>query len=221
LFLLKGTGELTSPVHALLFDLGGVIVEIDFNRVFEIWGAHSGVSAATIKSRFSFDSCYESHERGQIAANVYFDSLRSSLGIRLSDEQFREGWNTIFVGEIPGVAALLRQAKALVPLYVLSNSNPTHYAYWAREYAETLGLFQKIFVSCRLGRRKPEAEAFAVVASEIGVPPENILFFDDTDENVRSATSLGMQAVHVKSIADIHNTLRKLLPQMRRGSAVL
>jgi putative hydrolase of the HAD superfamily len=221
LFLLKGAGELTNPVHALLFDFGGVIVEIDFNRAFEIWGARSGVPATTIKSRFSFDSCYESHERGQIAANVYFDSLRASLGIRISDEQFREGWNTIFVGEIPGVAALLRQAKALEPLYVFSNSNPTHHAYWAMEYADTLGNFQKIFVSCRLGRRKPEPEAFTAVSSEIGVPLENILFFDDTDENVKSARSLGMQAVHVKSIADIENALRKFLPRTRRGSATL
>jgi putative hydrolase of the HAD superfamily len=165
------------------------------------------VPAPIIRSRFSFDSCYASHERGQIAANVYFDSLRASLGIRISDEQFREGWNRIFVGEIPGVAALLRQAKALVPLYVFSNSNPTHHAYWAREYADTLGHFQKIFVSFRLGRRKPEAEAFALVSSEIGVPLENILFLDDTEENVRSAASLGMQAVHVKSIADIENAL--------------
>lgn len=212
---------MTSPVHALLFDFGGVIVEIDFNRVFETWSAQSGVSAATIRSRFSFDSSYESHERGQIAANVYFDSLRASLGIRLSDEQFREGWNTIFVGEIPGVSALLRQAKALAPLYVFSNSNPTHHAYWARAYADTLVHFQKILVSFRLGLRKPEAEAFEVVASEIGVPPENILFFDDTYENVRSATSLGMQAVHVKSIADIENALRRLADSNPTGSSTL
>lgn len=210
---------MTHPVHALLFDFGGVIVEIDFNRAFERWSAHSGVPASVIKSRFSFDTCYESHERGQISADAYFDSLRASLGIRLSDEQLREGWNTIFVGENPGVAALLRQAKAFVPLYVFSNSNPTHHAYWAREYADILGHFQRIFVSFRLGRRKPEAGAFALVSSEIGVPLENILFFDDTDENVRSAATLGMQAVHVRSIADIENALSKFLPRTGRGSA--
>ena len=204
------------PVHALLFDFGGVIVEIDFNRVFEVWGAYSGVPAAIIKSRFAFDSCYESHERGEITANVYFDSLRVSLGIRLSDEQFREGWNTLFVGEIPGVAALLEQAKALVPLYLFSNSNPTHHDYWASQYADILRNFQEIFVSCRLGRRKPEPEAFALASSEIGVPLENILFFDDTDENVKSAARLGMQAVHVKSIADIENALGKSLPRTKR-----
>ena len=211
---------MTGRIQALLFDLGGVILEIDFNRVFEIWGAHSGVPAPVIRSRFRFDACYESHERGEIAENVYFDSLRASLGIRISDQQFREGWNTIFVGEIPGIAALLTRAKALVPLYLFSNSNPTHHAYWAREYADTLGHFQKLFVSCRLGRRKPEAEAFALVASDIGVPLENILFFDDTDENVTSAAHLGMQTVRVRSIADTESALRKFLPRMRRQPAI-
>jgi len=198
---------LTNPVRALLFDFGGVIVEIDFNRAFGIWSAHSGVPAATIKSRFTFDSSYASHERGQIGANVYFASLRSSLGMRLSDEQFAEGWNAIFVGEIPGVAALLAHARALAPIYLLSNSNPLHHAYWARQYADILSNFQRIFVSYELGRRKPEAEAFAAIASAIGVPLENILFFDDTDENVGSARRLGMRAIHVKSIADIKDAL--------------
>ena len=198
---------MTSPVHALLFDLGGVIVEIDFSRVFEIWGAHSGVPAAVIRSRFSFDASYRAHERGEISATAYFDSLRTVLGIRLSDAQFRAGWNAIFVGEVPGIAALLRQAKQFAPLYAFSNSNAAHHAYWTREYAETLSNFKKVFVSCELGRRKPEPEAFAAVAAAIGVPFENLLFFDDTDENVASAKRLGMQAVHVKSIADIRNAL--------------
>ena len=206
-------------IHALLFDLGGVILEIDFNRVFEIWGAHAGVPAPVIKPRFCFDACYESHERGQITASEYFESLRASLGIRISDTQFTEGWNAIFVGEVPGAAALLRQSKERLPLYVFSNSNPTHHAYWAREYAATLSNFQKVFVSCELGRRKPEPEAFTAVASAIGVPFENILFFDDTDENVASATRLGMRAVHVKSIADIKNALGMPAPGTSKRAA--
>ena len=198
---------MTNSVRALLFDLGGVILEIDFSRVFAIWSEHSGVPAAVIRSRFSFDESYRAHERGEIAAAAYFDSLRVTLGIRISDAQFCAGWNAIFVGEVPGIRAMLGRAKQLVPLYAFSNSNAEHHAYWAREYAATLSDFQKIFVSCELGRRKPEPEAFAAVASAIGVPYENILFFDDTDENVESAARLGMRAVHVKSIADIQNAL--------------
>ena len=203
---------MTDRIHALLFDLGGVIVEIDFKRVFEIWGAHAGVPAAVIQSRFAFDAAYQAHERGEISAAGYFDTLRKVLGVRISDAQFQAGWDAIFVGEVSGIAALLRQAKQLFPLYAFSNSNAHHHAYWARQYAATLSNFRKVFVSCELGRRKPEPEAFAAVASAIGASFENILFFDDTNENVTAARRLGMQAVHVKSIADIRNALGKILP---------
>lgn len=207
---------MTGPVHALLFDLGGVILEIDFNRVFATWSEHSGMPAAVIRSRFSFDESYRAHERGEIAAAAYFDSLRASLGIRISDAQFRAGWNAIFGSEVPGIRGLLGQARQLVPLYAFSNSNAEHHAYWSREYAATLSNFQKVFVSCELGRRKPEPEAFAMVASAIGVPFGNILFFDDTDENVQSARGLGMRAVHVRSLADIENALGKIqIPSCR------
>ncbi|TSA42339.1 MAG: HAD family phosphatase [Betaproteobacteria bacterium] len=208
---------MTDDIRVLLFDLGGVILEIDFNRVFEVWGAHAGVPAPVIRSRFRFDAFYESHERGQITASAYFESLRASLGIRLSDAQFTEGWNAIFTGEVPGIAALLRQSKEILPLYVFSNTNSMHHAYWAREFADTMRNFQKVFVSSDLGRRKPEPEAFAAVTSAIGVPFENILFFDDTDENVQSARSLGMHAVHVGALADIENALGKIqIPSYRR-----
>jgi len=203
---------LTDDIHALLFDLGGVIVDIDFGRVFAIWSGHSGVPAAVIRSRFSFDASYRAHERGEISASAYFDSLRAALGIRISDAQFRAGWDAIFVGEVPGIAALLGRAKRRFPLYAFSNSNAHHHVYWARKFADTLSNFEQVFVSCELGLRKPEPAAFEWVASAIGTAYENILFFDDTDENVRGARVLGMQAVHVRALADIENALGKLLP---------
>ena len=204
---------MTSPVLALLFDLGGVIVGIDFGRAFAIWGAHSGVPAGIIKSRFAFDAVYESHERGEITANQYFESLRSSLAIRISDEQFLEGWNAMLLDELPGIAVLLRRLKARIPLYLFSNSNQVHHACWATKFADTLSNFREVFVSFELGLRKPEPAAFTAVASAIGTPHENILFFDDTEINVQGARRLGMQAAQVKSIADIENTLSDLLPQ--------
>src|SRR3990172_1596824 len=113
--ILRSELELTARIHALLFDLGGVIVEIDFNRVFAIWSEHSGMPAAVIRSRFVFDAAYRAHERGEISAAAYFGSVRESLGIRISDAQFFAGWDAIFVGEVPGIAALLGRAKQFAP----------------------------------------------------------------------------------------------------------
>ena len=196
---------------ALLFDLGGVIVDIDFRRVFDAWSAYSGVPSATLGARFSMDDYYKQHERGEIPVTEYFESLRSSLGIGLTDEEFERGWNAVFVGEVPGIARVLDRMKDRVPLYVFSNSNAVHHAYWAREYASTLSAFRKVFVSCTLGKRKPEPEAFAAVAQAMETPLPRILFFDDLEDNVAAARSVGMRSVHVKSLVDIEKTLEHVL----------
>ena len=83
-----------TTIEALLFDLGGVVIEIDFGRIFTAWSHDAGVPAATIASRFSFDSFYAQQERGEIDRTVYFESLRHSLQIDLTDEQFDRGWKT-------------------------------------------------------------------------------------------------------------------------------
>ena len=196
---------------ALLFDLGGVIIDIDFRLVFDVWSAYSGVPSATLGARFTQDAHYERHERGEISAAEYFESLRSSLGIRLTDEEFERGWNAIFAGEISGIPQVLHRAKRHFPLYVFSNSNVVHRACWMREYASTLGVFRKVFVSCDLGKRKPEPEAFMAVAQEMGTPLPKILFFDDLEANVAAARKLGMQALHVKSAADVERALEPVL----------
>jgi HAD superfamily hydrolase (TIGR01509 family) len=188
---------------AALFDLGGVVLAIDFHRMFARWAEASGEELETIRERFTFDTFYARHERGEIQAREYFASLRSSLRIDLSDAQFAEGWSAIYVGEIPGVAGLLRSLRDRVPLYAFTNSNATHMQVWANVYADTLKSFRRVFVSSEMGMRKPEPQAFAAISTAIGVPLDRILFFDDSRENVDGALAVGMQAVQVRSIEDI------------------
>jgi glucose-1-phosphatase len=194
---------------ALLFDLGGVVLSIDFDRMFARWAYHAGEEPDTIRARFSFDASYARHERGEIGATEYFASLRSSLRINLSDAQFTDGWTAIYAGEILGVPQLLSSLKNQIPLYAFTNSNPTHMGVWANIYAETLKNFRRVLVSSDIGVRKPEPEAFAKIATAIGVPLSRILFFDDTKENVDGAMAVGMQAVHVSADRGIAEFLAK------------
>ncbi len=197
---------------AALFDLGGVVLEIDFNRMFARWAESSGEPLETIRGRFTFDTFYARHERGEIQAGEYFASLRSSLGIVLSDAQFAEGWTAIYVGEIPGVAGLLRSLADQLPLYAFTNSNAIHMRVWAKAYADTLKTFRRVFVSSEIGMRKPEPQAFAAISTAIGVSLDRILFFDDTRENVDGALAVGMQAVHVRSTEDIARAVGRWTP---------
>ena len=200
-----------SSTQALLFDLGGVVFDIDFERALEFWAVHAGVPVETLRPFYGIDSGYERHERGEIDAAEYFDGLRDKLGIVLSDEQFAAGWNAIFLQEFPGVFDLLKDLANRIPIYAFSNSNVTHQRYWERKYAKTLGLFREVFVSCEIGLRKPESAAFRRVTSAMGIEPEAVLFFDDTHENVDGAREFGMAAIHVRSFDDVRESVAEFI----------
>jgi glucose-1-phosphatase len=194
-------------VKVLLFDLGNVVMNVSFANVLETWGKHASVSPEILKARFALDDFYEGHECGKTTGEDYFDSLRQSLGINLSHAQFEEGWNAIFVGEVPGIREVLEKAKQHFPLYGFSNTNRTHWNYFKTQNSELAAYFQKFFTSFELGQRKPDRAAFEAVSSAIAVKPEEILFFDDLLENVEGARAAGFQAVHVQSIADTKQAL--------------
>jgi putative hydrolase of the HAD superfamily len=197
-------------IDALLFDLGGVVVDVDFARVTRRWAELAGQDADILRRRFSLDDAYMQHERGAIDDRAYFQSLRTSLGIDISDGEFLDGWNAIFGGVVPGIEPLLAEAAQRLPLYLFSNTNPTHEKFWVAEYAQALTPFRRLFVSSSIGMRKPDEAAFHHVARAIGLAPGRILFFDDSQENVAGARAAGLKAVHVRSSDDVARALAGL-----------
>ena len=203
-------GSQTPQPKLIIFDLGGVIIDIDFGRVFQHWAALSGQDAQHIHQRFAVDDAYRQHERGELTTTQYLAYQRDLHSLTLTDEQMLAGWNAIFGPEIPGVRALIEQATSIAPCVVFSNTNAGHQAYWAPVLTETLSLFEHVFVSNELGLRKPDAEAFHAVCSPMKVAPEHSLFFDDTQENLDGASALGISAVKVSGSADIKRCLDDL-----------
>jgi len=206
------TRPLLAPgsADALLFDLGQVVFDIDFSKALACWAGHAGCEAVQLKDRFSRDEIYKGHETGKVSDAEFFAALRASLGIGISDAQFLEGWNAIFAGEMPGIAALLTRAAQRLPLYVFSNTNSAHVEHFSVLHADVLGHFRELFLSSSIGLRKPDAEAFDHVVQAIGVPASRIVFFDDSAENVVGARARGLAAVHVTSPGDVAETLAAL-----------
>jgi putative hydrolase of the HAD superfamily len=209
------SGDIRTP-RALLFDLGGVVLDVNFNRVLDAWATRASCDPQALRQRFKFDDAYEQHERGEIDASGYFASLRRSLGLRLSDEDFMAGWSDLYVGLVPGMVSVLAAASEHFPLYAFTNSNPAHQSVWAKRFAPELSVFRSIFVSSELGLRKPDPNAFSKVARRAGFPTSAFIFFDDTLENVIGARTAGMQALHVRSTDDVRVALRELTPLRNR-----
>jgi glucose-1-phosphatase len=206
------TSPLLAPgtADALLFDLGRVVLDIDFNRTLACWAGHAGCEPAHLVGRFARDELYRRHEKGEIGDAEFFAGLRASLGVELSDAQLLEGWNAIFAGEMPGIAQLLARAAQRLPLYAFSNTNSPHVDYFSQRYADVLGHFREMFLSSSIGLRKPDAQAYDHVVNAIGVPAGRIVFFDDLAENIEGARERGLIAVHVTSPDDVAKALAAL-----------
>jgi FMN phosphatase YigB (HAD superfamily) len=198
-------------IEALLFDLGGVIIEIDFERVWARWARDAGCEVGVLRHPIGRFEPYLRYECGAVSLEEYFDALRGAMNVTLTDAQLLAGWNEIFVGEMSGIAAVLATAKTRLPLYAFSNTNRAHEEYWSVKFAPVLSHFNKVFVSSTMGLRKPDKPAFDHVIKEISVPAASVLFFDDSLENVEGARRAGLQAEHVRGTADIEAALARYL----------
>ena len=208
----------TSAPEALLFDLGGVLVDIDFSRALTAWAPYSVLSPSELRKSFAHDLQYERHERGEIEAGEYFSHLARTLQLTATPEQIERGWNAIFVGEILQTRMLVEAMRGILPCYAFTNTNASHMATWSKLFPGVVGAFDRVFASHELGLRKPEREAFDRISHLTGAPAASILFFDDLPENVQAAANAGLQSVLVRSPQDVALALGPL-GQGCRGEA--
>lgn len=201
------------PTHApeaLLFDLGGVLIDIDFHRAIAAWTPYSALAPDVLLQSFKHDLQYERHERGEITAAQYFDHLATALQLDASAEQIEAGWNAIFIGEILQTRQWVESLKGVLPCYAFTNTNASHMARWSRAFPRVVDAFDRIFASHQLGLRKPERAAFERVCALIGKDAGTVLFFDDLADNVRAAQDAGLQGVQVRSPDDVAAALQSL-----------
>lgn len=182
-----------------IFDMGNVIIDIDFKRVLGVWSNLSGTPLATLTERFSMGEVFQKHERGEISDEEFAAELSHEMGIALSFEQFSVGWQAVFVGlraDVIDVFKTLREQGHRV--VVLSNTNRLHLNYWPEHYPEIEANTDALYLSQDLGMRKPEPRIFEYVLNNEGVTASQAVFFDDVLENVEAARSMGIEAVLVE-----------------------
>lgn len=198
-----------SSIHAIIFDLGAVLVELDFKPLFRDLGVPPETSifqSVETMNRWAF---YDAFERGKIGESAFVAALGKQVGKDIEVESFRPLWNSIIQRPVEGVPELIEMLAKKLPLYVLTNSTAPHMDYVAERFP-WLKHFKKVFTSFELGCRKPEREIYSRVAEEIGLPPPELLFIDDREDNVEGAREVGYHAELCKrSPQDIFAILKK------------
>lgn len=181
-----------------IFDLGNVIVDIDFKRVLGVWSRLSGTPLAAVAERFAMGELFEQHERGEVSDEVFAAGMSHQMGIALSFEQFAAGWQAVFVALRPEVIAIMQRLRDEGHrVVVLSNTNRLHTHFWPQQYPEIAATAHRVYLSQELGMRKPEARIYQHVLAQENATPDQAVFFDDNPDNIAAAQALGINTVLV------------------------
>ena len=203
------TEKNAETIRLVIFDLGNVVFEVINQNAFRYWAQVTPFPEEYFAEHHVPDLVFHQFERGELTPVEFYEALIRYEKLNLSFEDFSEGWNSVFGEVYPEIHSALKRITDSVFLTALTNTNELHYKVWSNKYAETLKLFEKIFISYQLGFRKPEERAFRHVSKAFNIKPHEILFFDDVVENIEKANALGMHAVQVYNPTDVTTELLK------------
>jgi glucose-1-phosphatase len=201
---------------AIIFDLGGVILEVDYARPVAAFIQLGYTDFDTLYGKAQQASLFDQLEKGLISGEAFVDSVKEVLP-NASTQQIIYAWNSIIVDFPPNRLDFLKTVSAQLPAFLLSNTNEIHERSFnsllqEKHNAENMhGFFTKAFLSHEIHLRKPDVEAFKYVLEDQGLIPERTLFLDDLPQHVAAARSVGIQAIQLKSIHDLEDVLAPLL----------
>ena len=195
-----------------IFDLGNVIVDIDFNRVLGTWSDLTRVPLARLKQSFTMGEAFHQHERGEISDEEFAKAMCHDMELPLSYEQFAHGWQAIFVGLRPEVIDIMNNLREQGHrVVVLSNTNALHTTFWPDEYPQIYAAADHVYLSQEMGMRKPESRIYQRVLESEGFSAADAVFFDDNADNIEGANQLGITSVLVTGRETLPNYFTKSL----------
>lgn len=195
-------------MNAVLFDLGGVVLQWEPRRAYEQVLAPGLV--ADFMERIDFAAWNRSHDAGQLFA----DGERRLIEVFPDDEAtvlaYRQQFTHTLTGMVPGTGAVIAElAQAGVRLVALTNWSAETFPYAEQRFG-LLKRFDAIVVSGQEGLAKPDPQIFALALRRHGLTAAETVFVDDSPANVRAAESLGLAGVRFTDAAQLRARLVEL-----------
>ena len=186
-------------IRAIVFDLGGVLIDLDYDSCVRSFREILGYERITeLLDLYHQKGIYGDMEGGLVTADEFRALILRESRPGCVPADVDRAMDGLLVGMDPKKVALLEKLAEKYPVYGLSNNNEISVIRMHEIYEEN-GLdwqkvFRKEFLSCRMKLLKPSREIFDAAAAEIGFPPAEILFVDDSQKNVDGAVAAGWQA---------------------------
>lgn len=191
-------------VENIIFDLGGVILNIDYNltrKAFENLGV---TNFDEMYSQANADKLFQNLETGAISNEDFFIEMNNCTGLILSPHEIKKAWNAMLLDFRENSLQLIADIENKYKLFLFSNTNFIHLEAFTEIYHQKdrprpfNNYFSRAYYSCEMGARKPDEASFQEILNEENIKAENTLFIDDSIQNVETAKAMGFQTVHLK-----------------------
>jgi len=183
---------MTKEIKAVLFDLGGVLIELDGPPIRSDW-VEGSLSYEQSWQRWGASAVVNAFETGNLSAQAFIKGVIEEQGLNISATEFRRLFSQWPKGLLAGAASILNTLRGAYTVAFYSNTNELHLPRIMNEL--NLGqYFDFNFASYEIGFFKPDIMGFEYCVNTMGLEPNQVLFVDDNSCNVTGAREAGLVA---------------------------
>lgn len=192
-------------IKNIIFDLGGVILNIDYNLTAQAFKNLGVSNFDELYSKAQQSELFDLMETGMVSNQEFRNGIRDIINLQLSDEEIDNAWNAMLLDLPFKRIELLKKLKAEgYRLFLLSNTNQIHYDAYTENLKNEHGIegleefFEKTYFSHKIHKRKPLKEIFQFVLDDAELKAEETIFIDDSLQHVLGAKEAGINAFHLE-----------------------
>ena len=210
--------KVPSNVKNIIFDLGGVILNIDYNITAKAFQNLGIEEYNELYTQFNQIDIFDKLEKGEIKPSFFYNKIRELAKKDFTDKQIQNAWNAMLLDFPIKRLELLQQLKLRYNIYLCSNTNEIHLKHYNNTLKQTFGInnlsdiFIKEYYSHEVGMRKPNSDIFELIIKENNLKPTETMFIDDSPQHIEGASKVGLIAYHLtngEDILDLFRTVNK------------
>jgi putative hydrolase of the HAD superfamily len=186
-------------INTVIFDLGGVILNLDYNITIQAFKNLGILNVETLFSQKEQIEIFNQLETGSISESDFRNKIRSFSPQNITDQEIDYAWNQMLLDLPIERHRLIQKVSRDKRIFLLSNTNSIHMK-WFKEYTNKLlgentffTTFEVAYLSHEIKMRKPHSQIFEYVISQNDLSPENTLFIDDSEQHILGAKKTGLQ----------------------------
>lgn len=188
-----------SAIKNIIFDLGGVLLNIDYQKTTTAFKQLGYTDFENMYSMLKGNNVFDNLETGHITEEAFYRYMTGAASVTVTNSQVQSAWNAMILDFRTESLGYLKILRDKYRVFLLSNTNSIHKKAFDLILSEQTGIaglehyFEKAYFSQQVGLRKPSAGIFEFVLQDAGISAAESLFIDDLPPNIEIATNLGFK----------------------------